>query len=180
MLWTRSTPERRNAASSTSSLPLREPVWDAAAFAAAAVRPALITITGLRSDTSRAAERNDRASPIDSMYSTMLVVCGSSARWSIRSPHPTSSIDPADTNALNPTFSRRLQSRIAVKSAPLWDERDVPGPGHAGSEGGVEPGPGAHHPEAVRADHPHRTALEVGAHLLLEGDPGRARLPKPG
>ena len=58
---------RRNAASSTSSLPASEPVCDAAALAAASVRPALITMIGLVSATSRAAERNDRASPIDSM-----------------------------------------------------------------------------------------------------------------
>ena len=65
--FTRSTPTRRNAASSTSSLPAIEPVCDAAAFAAASVRPALITMIGLESATSRAAERNDRASPIVSM-----------------------------------------------------------------------------------------------------------------
>ncbi len=64
---TRSTPTRRNAASSTSSLPAIEPVCDAAAFAAASVRPALITMIGLDSATSRAADRNDRASPIVSM-----------------------------------------------------------------------------------------------------------------
>ena len=55
---TRSTPTRRKAASSTSSLPASEPVCDAAAFAAASVRPALITMIGLVSATSRAAERN--------------------------------------------------------------------------------------------------------------------------
>ena len=64
---TRSTPTRRNAASSTSSLPASEPVCDAAALAAASVRPALITMIGLVSATSREADRNDRASPIDSM-----------------------------------------------------------------------------------------------------------------
>jgi hypothetical protein len=36
------------------------------------------------------------------------------------SPQSTSSIDPIDTNELKPTFSRKLQSRIAVRSAPLW------------------------------------------------------------
>ena len=39
MLLTRSTPLRRNAASSTSSLPVSDPVCEAAALAAAAVRP---------------------------------------------------------------------------------------------------------------------------------------------
>src|SRR5581483_4941340 len=38
----------------------------------------------------------------------------------MRSPQFTSSIEPMDTNALNPTFSRRLQSRIALHNAPLW------------------------------------------------------------
>ena len=44
---TRRTPQRRKAASSTSSLPASEPVWEAAALAAAAVRPALMTMIGL-------------------------------------------------------------------------------------------------------------------------------------
>ena len=38
----------------------------------------------------------------------------------MRSPQFTSSIEPTETNALKPTFSRRLQSRIAVHNAPLW------------------------------------------------------------
>ena len=38
-------------------------MWEAAALAAAAVRPALMTIIGFVSATSRAAERNDRAFP---------------------------------------------------------------------------------------------------------------------
>ena len=41
-------------------------------------------------------------------------------RYSIRSPHPTSTIDPTETNALNPTFWLRLQSSTAVQSAPDW------------------------------------------------------------
>ncbi len=67
MLCTRRTPQRRSAASNTSSLPVNAPVCELAAFDAAAVRPALITMIGLRSATSRAAERNERASPTDSM-----------------------------------------------------------------------------------------------------------------
>ncbi len=65
--FTRSTPLRRNAASSTASLPVSAPVCDAAARAAAGDRPALMTMIGLLNATSRAADRNDRASPIDSM-----------------------------------------------------------------------------------------------------------------
>ena len=64
---TRSTPVRRKAAVKTSSLPARAPVWDAAAAAACALRPPLRTMIGLRSVTSRAAERKARASPTDSM-----------------------------------------------------------------------------------------------------------------
>ena len=67
MELTRNTPHRRNAALSTSSLPASAPVCEAAAFAAAAVRPALMTMIGLVSATSRAAEMKERASPIYSM-----------------------------------------------------------------------------------------------------------------
>ena len=57
MLFTRSTPQRLNAASSTSSLPVSEPC-DAAAFGRALGAPGLITMIGLFNATSRAAERN--------------------------------------------------------------------------------------------------------------------------
>ena len=67
MLLTRSTPLRRKAASSTSSLPVSEPVCEAAALAAAAERPGLMTMMGLFSATSRAAERKERALPMLSM-----------------------------------------------------------------------------------------------------------------
>ncbi len=80
MRSTRKTPQRRKAASRTSSLPVSAPVCDAAALAAAAVRPALMTMMGLARATSRAAERNSRGLPIDSMYSRMLRVCGSSPK----------------------------------------------------------------------------------------------------
>ena len=67
MLSTRNTPLRRNAASSTSSDPARAPVWEAAACPAASVRPAFMTMMGLVRATSRAADKNERASPMDSM-----------------------------------------------------------------------------------------------------------------
>ncbi len=38
----------------------------------------------------------------------------------MRSPQPTSSIEPTERKALNPTCSRRLQSKTDVQSAPLW------------------------------------------------------------
>src|SRR5271165_2207056 len=50
----------------------------------------------------------------------MLLVRGSLPKKSIRSPQVTSSFEPVETNELNPTFSRKLQSRIAVSNAPLW------------------------------------------------------------
>jgi hypothetical protein len=80
MVSTRSTPARLNAASSTSSLPVSEPVCDAAARADCALRPALMTMIGLLRATSRAAERKDRASPMVSMYMRMACVFGSSPR----------------------------------------------------------------------------------------------------
>lgn len=57
----------------------------------------------------------------------MLRVCGSSPKYVIRSPEPTSSIEPVDTKALNPTNSRRLQPSTAVaQGATLADESYVP------------------------------------------------------
>ena len=67
MSLTRRTPQRRKAASSTSSLPVSDPVCEAAARAPASVRPGLMTMIGLVSATSRAADRNARASPMVSM-----------------------------------------------------------------------------------------------------------------
>ena len=64
---TRRTPARRKAASRTSSEPVREPVCDAAAFAAWAVRPGLMTMIGFDRATSRAADRKALASPMVSM-----------------------------------------------------------------------------------------------------------------
>ena len=119
IVCTRNTPQRRKAAFKTSSLPVKAPVCEAAAFAAASVCPTLRTMMGLSIATSRAADRNAWASPIDSIYKTMLCVWGSSPKYSIRSPQPTSNIEPMETKALNPTFSPKLQSKIEVQSAPL-------------------------------------------------------------
>src|ERR1035441_5276598 len=57
MVPTRSTPLRRKAASSTSSLPVREPVCDAAALAAAAERPGLLMMFWLCWEWIRDPER---------------------------------------------------------------------------------------------------------------------------
>ena len=80
MLSTRSTPTLLNPALRTSSLPVSAPVWEAAALAAASVLPGLMTMMGLVNATSRAAERNQRASPIVSIYITILSVLGSLPR----------------------------------------------------------------------------------------------------
>jgi hypothetical protein len=50
----------------------------------------------------------------------MLWVAGSFPKYVMMSPQPTSSIEPSETTALKPTFSRLLQSSTAVRSAPLW------------------------------------------------------------
>ncbi len=58
----------------------------------------------------------------------MLCVAGSFPKYEMTSPQPTSSIEPSETTALKPTFSRMLQSRTAVRSAPLWlTKPTVPG-----------------------------------------------------
>ena len=67
MVSTRKTPTRWKAACKTSSLPVSDPVCEAAALAAPSVRPGLMTMIGLVSATSRAADRNARASPMVSM-----------------------------------------------------------------------------------------------------------------
>ena len=67
MASTRRTPTRWKAACKTSSLPVSEPVCEAAALAAASVRPGLMTMIGLVSATSRAADKKARASPMLSM-----------------------------------------------------------------------------------------------------------------
>ena len=38
----------------------------------------------------------------------------------MRSPQPTSSIEPTETKWENPTFILWLQSSTALQSAPLW------------------------------------------------------------
>ena len=67
MVVTRRTPARRKAASKTASDPASAPVCDAAALAPASCRPDFTTITCLVRLTLRAALRNLRTSPIDSM-----------------------------------------------------------------------------------------------------------------
>ena len=70
----------------------------------------------------------------------------------MRSPQFTSSIEPTDTKALKPTFSRRLQSKIAVQRATLADESDTARPRHACREGRIQACMRPHHAQAVRPD----------------------------
>ncbi len=94
---TRTSPARRKAALTAASVPASAPVWVAAAFAAAALRPDLIAITGLARAAERAADMNLRAAGIVSRYSRMALVETSAARKSSRSPTSTSAMSPMDT-----------------------------------------------------------------------------------
>ena len=60
-------PARRMAASNTASVPANAPVWEVAALAPSAMRPALITSTGLLRAAARAADMKLRRCRIDSM-----------------------------------------------------------------------------------------------------------------
>ncbi len=73
-------PARRMAASYTASEPARAPVWEAAARAPSAMRPAFSTTVGLLRAAARAADMNLRAWRTSSMYSKMAEVSGSLAR----------------------------------------------------------------------------------------------------
>ena len=118
---TRSTPLRRNAASRTSSLPVSEPVCEAAALAAWAVRPALITMIGLVSATSRAAPTGscaDRRSIPCKPRSN--VVRGSLPKYvdQIAPAHVQHGADGDERAEADHRCSD--QSSTAVQSAPLW------------------------------------------------------------
>ena len=64
-----------------------------------------------------------------------------------------------ETKELKPTFSLRLQSRMAQQSAPLWlRNADLARTGDAGGEGGIQAEARVHDPEAIRPDEPHGAA----------------------
>ena len=95
----------------------------------------------------------------------------------MRSPQPTSSIEPIETKRLNPTFSRRLQSSTAVHRAPLWLMKPtLPGRAIADGEGGVDARDRAHDAEAVGADDAHRPAARFLENLPLQLGAGLAGL----
>ena len=59
-----------------------------------------------------------------------------------------SSMEPVETNALKPTISRRLQSRIAVHNAPLWLRNPMePGRAMAAAKVAFSPASGAIRPK---------------------------------
>ena len=63
-------------------------------------------------------------------------------------------MEPVETNALKPTFSRRLQSSTAVHSAPLWlMKATFPGRAMVCAKVAFSPLDGIHHAQAIRADH---------------------------
>ena len=67
-----------------------------------------------------------------------------------------------ETNALKPTFSRKLQSRTAVHSAPLWlMNATLPGRAMRVGEGRVQAAHRVHHAQAVGPDEPHLAADDL-------------------
>ena len=163
MLLTRSTPERRKAASSTSSLPVSAPVCEAAALAAAAVRPALMTMTGLLSETSRAADRNeprvaDRFHVDDDAVGARIVAEVVDQVAPVHVEHRADGDEGAEADVL---AQAPVQHRRAQGSA-LAEEGDVARPRNAVRKGRVKPLTGIHHAQAVGADHAHLAANDLG------------------
>src|SRR5215831_17740566 len=137
MSVTRRTPLRRKAASNTSSEPVSAPVCEAAALLAAAERPALMTMIGLVSATSRVADRlhvdHDGAGA-----RVVTEVVDEIAPADVE--HRAERDERAEPHALPqaPVEDRRQQR------AALTQEGHASRVGHAGREGGVEPGERAH------------------------------------
>src|SRR5450756_862513 len=101
----------------------------------------------------------------------MLWVAGSLPRYVMTSPQPTSSIDPSETTALKPTFSRLLQSRTAVSRAPLWlTKPTVPGAEIPAANVALRPVGGRMTPRPVSYTHlrAHETRHDLVCRLLLE------------
>ena len=93
----------------------------AAALDAASVRPGLITMIGLcKAHLARGGEKRARVAYRFHVDDDALRARDRRPGSRIRSPQPTSSMEPTETKALKPTISRRLQSRMAVQRAPLW------------------------------------------------------------
>jgi hypothetical protein len=71
-------------------------------------------------------------------------------------------MEPMETKALKPTFSRKLQSSTAVHSAPLWlMKATLPGRATLRAKVAFSPRIGIHHAQAVGADEPHLAADDL-------------------
>ena len=80
-----------------------------------------------------------------------------------------------EIKALKPTFSRRLQSRMAVQRAPDWLMKPrVPGLAMVLAKVALRPGVGHHHPQAVGANQAHLAFARLFEHLAFEFDARRA------
>ena len=148
-MFTRRTPLLRNAASSTSSLPASAPVCDAAALAAASVRPAA---TGPRI----VSEMIDQIAPANVQ-------------------HGSGGYKRAEANHL---FEAPIKYRRAERSA-LADECHIARPGDAGGECGVEPRYRNHHSKTVWTDDAQIPAARLFHNLAFEVHALRADLLKP-
>ena len=82
-----------------------------------------------------------------------------------------------ETKALKPTFSCKLQSRMAVQSAPLWLMKPtLPGRAIPLAKVALRPVMRAHDAQAVRADHAHVPATCLFQDLPLQLGACRASL----
>src|SRR5271165_1070700 len=87
------------------------------------------------------------------------------------SPQPTSSIEPMERKALNPTFCRKLQSNTDTQRAPLWlMNATFPWRAILLMKGRVQTEVRNHNAAAIRPDHPHSAA--ACGNLLFELHPG--------
>ncbi len=90
----------------------------------------------------------------------------------MRSPQPTSSIEPTETKWENPTFILWLQSSTALQSAPLWlMNATLPGRAAVDAIRRVEPGGRAHHAQGVRADDAKAAASGIGEDRASRASP---------
>ena len=84
-------------------------------------------------------------------------------------------MEPSETKALKPTFSFKLQSRMAVQRAPLWLMKPtLPGRAMAAAKVAFKFAAGHHDAEAVRPDDAHAGLGGFRQHLAFEFHAGRA------
>jgi hypothetical protein len=107
-------------------------VWECPARVPGADRPLRNTTTGRVRDTSRAMRRKRRGLPIDSKYSAITAVRGSSAQASSRSLPLTSALLPSDTIAEIPKPRRAAACSTEIPKAPDCEASAIrPGSGRA-------------------------------------------------